>query len=611
VPTTTAISTTTLSTKPESVTILDVSPSLLPLDNPYLTVECQYSTNMAGATVKVIVEKPGSSENIAQLATGVVITTIESKTSGTISYSLVIDVKGIAAFQPLNVHAEVVHNGDTLSSSAVITIQTSPVTGGGACVDEHADCGFWGNIGHCDPNSSFINYMMHKCKRTCQLCATESPIANPPTATTTNHNIFAVTAPSGSKTATVTTLSKTATAKTITTATGTSATTTTPAGKVISEQSCTFFGWKLRFKNKHVCGESDAGLGKCQKKVPKWTTDARCTGAGARLCTRDELSGDAARGTGCGLDKDGALVWTSDPCTTTQRQSGFWTVGGSSRANTEAVCKSVWSSSKAGTRCCADVQPEKAAVGMLVAGTEGELSAAMYNGGGQTLPPIENIDFPDNYSDEGESSFRTPPPVPPMKVANELSDVNSTAFETTQDSAEENGDFNTSMATAIASVAFLLMVGVIVAVSRYKADHQDDVELGETAGTTTDTTTGEHQGQSTATVNRPPYAPHFVSTSSLNAQNVAKENSAGSDSTPTSAATPLPMHLLHEAVGETPDFVEPGFVLDTAGSFRVQSVHRQNPLITDSMATNKPLLGMTRATTNAATGLLNVVEERC
>ena len=52
--------------------------------------------------VRIIVEKPGSSLNIAQLATGSVeLETEETKTSGTVTYDLDVNVAGVTHNQPL------------------------------------------------------------------------------------------------------------------------------------------------------------------------------------------------------------------------------------------------------------------------------------------------------------------------------------------------------------------------------------------------------------------------------------------------------------------------------------------------------------------------------
>ena len=64
--------------------------------------------------------------------------------------------------------------------------------------------------------------------------------------------------------------------------------------------------------------------------APLTHSDARdfCHAQGARLCTADELSADAAAGSGC--DRDGARVWSSDFCA--EGDKHFVSLGGSAEA---------------------------------------------------------------------------------------------------------------------------------------------------------------------------------------------------------------------------------------------------------------------------------------
>uniref|UniRef100_A0A7S3TL01 Glycosyl hydrolase family 13 catalytic domain-containing protein n=2 Tax=Emiliania huxleyi TaxID=2903 RepID=A0A7S3TL01_EMIHU len=59
-----------------------------------------------------------------------------------------------------------------------------------------------------------------------------------------------------------------------------------------------------------VWAESDGPeMGGCHHGKTFEEAEAVCAGAGARLCTKDELASDCTRGTGCGHDRD--LVWSS------------------------------------------------------------------------------------------------------------------------------------------------------------------------------------------------------------------------------------------------------------------------------------------------------------
>ena len=58
--------------------------------------------------------------------------------------------------------------------------------------------------------------------------------------------------------------------------------------------------------------ESDSvGFGGCQHSMTFDQADELCKSMSARLCTKDELEGDCAAGTGCLHDED--LIWSSTP----------------------------------------------------------------------------------------------------------------------------------------------------------------------------------------------------------------------------------------------------------------------------------------------------------
>ena len=67
-------------------------------------------------------------------------------------------------------------------------------------------------------------------------------------------------------------------------------------------------GWSKRHAS---CpwAESDDGMGGCHHSKTFPEAEAICAAAGARLCTKDELTSDCTRGTGCGHDRD--LIWSS------------------------------------------------------------------------------------------------------------------------------------------------------------------------------------------------------------------------------------------------------------------------------------------------------------
>jgi hypothetical protein len=74
-----------------------------------------------------------------------------------------------------------------------------------------------------------------------------------------------------------------------------------------------------------------------------------CKAAGARLCSKDELYGDVAIGSGCGLDK--RLIWTGDKCALSYGK-GNLAVRGKGAYNQPDECLVTGQTSN--VRCCSD-----------------------------------------------------------------------------------------------------------------------------------------------------------------------------------------------------------------------------------------------------------------
>ena len=113
-----------------------------------------------------------------------------------------------------------------------------------------------------------------------------------------------------------------------------------------------------------VCGETripaaDGGTNEdgtsCWPEETWEEARALCTGAGARLCTVEELQGDETRGTGCMAD--GWLNWSSDDigCSAGEHVLvvGSMTASNGAYADQEPRCRD--NAEEAGVRCCADV----------------------------------------------------------------------------------------------------------------------------------------------------------------------------------------------------------------------------------------------------------------
>ena len=68
-------------------------------------------------------------------------------------------------------------------------------------------------------------------------------------------------------------------------------------------------GWSKRHASCPWAESDDGGMGGCHHSKTFPEAEAICAAAGARLCTKDELTSDCTRGTGCGHDRD--LIWSS------------------------------------------------------------------------------------------------------------------------------------------------------------------------------------------------------------------------------------------------------------------------------------------------------------
>jgi hypothetical protein len=107
-----------------------------------------------------------------------------------------------------------------------------------------------------------------------------------------------------------------------------------------------------------VCAESDDGLGGCMggRNDPiSWQdAEATCLGAGARLCTVEEIEADETRGSGCSADQ--AMIWTVDDVACGAGQHVV-VVGSSNYAgqeDKETECRDDAGLDGEALRCCAD-----------------------------------------------------------------------------------------------------------------------------------------------------------------------------------------------------------------------------------------------------------------
>ena len=132
--------------------------------------------------------------------------------------------------------------------------------------------------------------------------------------------------------------------------------------------------WPTQNGNAAVCGESDAGLGEgfarqCFDAQPWSRAHNICVGAGARLCTVEELHADETKGTGCSLDLE--MVWSINDIGCNSHEHVM--VPGATQCDgcdPYATPRCALDESDGAVRCCADA----------VVGTPCELE------------PVENLD---------------------------------------------------------------------------------------------------------------------------------------------------------------------------------------------------------------------------
>ena len=123
-------------------------------------------------------------------------------------------------------------------------------------------------------------------------------------------------------------------------------------------------GWELHggvemasSATRAVCADSEHGFGGCRGKLTFGAADDLCASVGARLCTSDELSNDAAAGSGCSYDA--ARVWSSNECVGESSNGlyvGHVSLAGRSDASLVYVKECTPDDRLLPMRCCADVQ---------------------------------------------------------------------------------------------------------------------------------------------------------------------------------------------------------------------------------------------------------------
>lgn len=128
--------------------------------------------------------------------------------------------------------------------------------------------------------------------------------------------------------------------------------------------------WPTRNGDNQICGEADASLGpdgttQCndQKTWPEATRI--CIGAGARLCTVEELEADEAASTGCSNNRK--MVWSSDDGSCDDGSHAL-VVGYSRTVGDDKVTHCVPDNTPAAVACCADTQARIDEIGVTCGG---------------------------------------------------------------------------------------------------------------------------------------------------------------------------------------------------------------------------------------------------
>eukprot|EP00039_Didymoeca_costata_P027218 m.17817 g.17817 ORF g.17817 m.17817 type:complete len:1258 (+) comp6118_c0_seq1:95-3868(+) len=355
--------TTTGSVFPGNIILTSVTPSPVYTMQKELTIGLFYLTTAQSLNIRIL----------ATTTKGALVGKLETSVSqdnlrAQIELKVPISISDVPNGDSLQIKGEILMGTTVMATSNAVVV---PVVVGPACIDENANCGHWAYQGHCD-TPLYKSFMEHRCKRSCQYCNTEEPVASPPTATTTAPAVKQLV------------LQDTGNA---------------------SKYACSQLTWGFRFGNTKVCGESDDMLGGCQAGKDFVFAQQICTSAGARLCSADELQGDVARGTGCGFDKQ--LVWTTDECVRDDTTKGHRVVLGRSRSETATSPKETCldSTGLAAVRCCADIQPRGEADGLSL--------GYMLSEDTTQLDPYDS-----NYGDTslGETDLKAPPDIPPKAI---------------------------------------------------------------------------------------------------------------------------------------------------------------------------------------------------
>jgi hypothetical protein len=116
-----------------------------------------------------------------------------------------------------------------------------------------------------------------------------------------------------------------------------------------SSNDCKTLGWSF-YGSVNVCAASKVDENACSGITSLEVAKDICAARGARLCSSEELTEDAAAGSGCGYDT--SRVWSSTKCEQ-GGIAGFYTQSGSRKGLRDIPKQCSKKHTKAFVRCCA------------------------------------------------------------------------------------------------------------------------------------------------------------------------------------------------------------------------------------------------------------------
>ena len=213
-----------------------------------------------------------------------------------------------------------------------------------------------------------------------------------------------------------------------------------PAARMVhalSASSCAELGWNADlYGSPDVCGGSELAntVPVCDPAASFDEATALCAGAGARLCTFEELGNQETRGSGCGIDSD--ELWSSTPC-----DGGYLLEYGAANFQVELkTCAPPESLVR--VRCCADVFAVQSPAPTVATTTAATSTPTAVTVADETVSPTSSPTPLATVAEEDAEATPTPTPGPtPIAEVDVVIEVLTPSAAPTEPVIEKEGAF--------------------------------------------------------------------------------------------------------------------------------------------------------------------------